>query len=172
MFHVYQTCWCYSQGLTSSILSPIPALSRTGRMVPLSCISLLTDTPQQKQTMKLQAPPCLLVLWVVLRGGGLMEPFDTVRRVKKKKKKETRPVTASSASRGICSNAAAFTETTPGRVSQPNRTLRLDSWWEWSHCTGNGERSCWRWAEERRSGGGQREVGSYPLHKSHSYEEF
>lgn len=84
LFHVHQTWWCYSQGLTWTILSPIPALSRMCRMVPLSCTSLHTETPQQKQTMNLQAPPCLLELWVLL--GGVNGAFQYSQIEKKERK--------------------------------------------------------------------------------------
>lgn len=103
LFHVHQTWRCYPQGLTSTALSPIPAFSRMGTILPLPCISLLTETPQQKQTLKLQTPPCLQPLWAVQGGGrgagrwwwwwwrdGIMEPFDTVK-IRKKRGLALRP---------------------------------------------------------------------------------
>lgn len=39
-------------------------------MLPSACISLLTETAPQKQTLKLQTPPWLQELWLVPGGGG------------------------------------------------------------------------------------------------------
>lgn len=51
-------------------------------MLPSACISLLTETPPQKQTLKLQTPPWLQELWLVPGGGaGIMGAF--FERVKK-----------------------------------------------------------------------------------------
>lgn len=125
LFHVHQTWWCYPQGLTSTALSPIPAFSRMGTILPLPCISLLTETPQQKQTLKLQTPPCLQQLWALREGGrrwrAVVEGWNNGAFRYSQNKKKKRP--GINASRGNYFNAAVFT----GRTwlsPQPNRRLR------------------------------------------------
>lgn len=76
---------------------------------PFPCISLLTETPEQKTNPETPDPSIPPGSWGCT--GGIMEPFATV-----KTKKVTRPGVAFTANRGNGINAAVFTEAAPGRV--------------------------------------------------------